>query len=146
MAGLPALLWLAPAWPTGLLAGSCGYRVWVDGAGLVWTQGVDLQGQLGNGDVNFRGVPQHPLGMAGGAAMVSGLDHVLALEQGGRLWGWGYSDVGQGMATFRIIHILYIMGLPQMAPYTVERQSKQLTIPYIATMAVRGRHSMALAR
>ncbi len=146
VAGLAVLLWLTPTWAAGLLAGGFGHRVWVDGAGLVWTQGDNFRGQLGNGGVNRRDTPQHPLGMDQAVAVASGLDHVLVLRKDGTLWGWGYGDVGQVGATFMTIQILDSLGLPMVAGYTAERQPAQLALPPMATVAAGGRHSLAVAR
>lgn len=150
-----ALFWLglAPAWSGSLLAAGYGHRVWVDGQGLAWTQGANLQGQLGNGGIDYRDTPQHPLGMAGIVQVASGLDHVLALKEDGTLWGWGYGDVGQVGATFRTIQILDSLGLPILAAYTGERQPIQVHVPPfaqqdmpLAEVAAGGRHSLAQAQ
>lgn len=146
LAGLLAVLWLAPVGASGLLAGGFAHRVWVDGAGLVWTQGDNLRGQLGNGGINRRDTPQHPLGMDQAIMVASGLDHVLVLRRDGTLWGWGYGDVGQVGATFRTPQILDSLGLPLLSSYTIEHQPVQLALPPIATIAAGSRHSLAVAQ
>lgn len=147
------LLALAPSWAGGPLAGGFGHRAWVDGQGLAWVQGANLRGQLGNGGVDYRDTPQHPLGMADIVQIASGLDHMLALQQDGTLWGWGYGDVGQVGGTFQTIQILDSLGLPFVAGYSSERQPIRVHVPPFAQqdiplveIAAGGRHSLALAR
>ncbi len=91
--------------PVKAIAAGGQFAMALDGAGLVFTWGINEVGQLGNGSLSpgFRPSPapvaQFPpagrqvVEIAAGKA--SGLEHALALLDDGTVWAWGYNDKGQ---------------------------------------------------
>jgi alpha-tubulin suppressor-like RCC1 family protein len=65
--------------------------------GDVYTWGSNAQGQLGvsKGLVGQRDTPGMVPGLPNIQAICSGQGHVLALDQGGVLWAWGWNQEGQ---------------------------------------------------
>ena len=85
---------------------SDGSSVAVDSNGQVWTWGTDAVGQLGDGgSAEFPAEPvvaEHPQLPAGIkiVAVAAGDYHTIALDDQGRVWGWGLNGSGElGVAT-----------------------------------------------
>lgn len=75
-----------------------GHALALDASGQVWSWGANAAGQLGQGDLAQRGRAQRvvlPQGAATVVAVAAGATHSLALDEKGRLWGWGSNHQGQ---------------------------------------------------
>ncbi|MBN9322327.1 MAG: chromosome condensation regulator [Delftia acidovorans] len=75
-----------------------GHALALDARGQVWSWGANAAGQLGQGDLVQRSRAQRvvlPQGAAAVVAVAAGATHSLALDEKGRLWGWGSNHQGQ---------------------------------------------------
>jgi alpha-tubulin suppressor-like RCC1 family protein len=77
------------------------YSLAVDERGRVWSWGRNVNGQLGNNDINglTQTTPQNiSKHFPGGARIVqisTGIYHSLALDDTGNVWSWGWNKYGQ---------------------------------------------------
>ena len=83
------------------IAAGSGYALALDETGQLWAWGRNTNGQLGLGNVAFGPTPEPvALDMSAFAGaellMISANgEHVLVLDERGRLWGWGSNQNGQ---------------------------------------------------
>ena len=76
------------------------YTLALDQQGRLWAWGLNESGQLGLGDTTNRNRPTLVSltglsGVSSFGALAVGWQHVLALDQQGRLWAWGLNESGQ---------------------------------------------------
>ncbi|MDQ3980108.1 MAG: hypothetical protein M3314_11225, partial [Actinomycetota bacterium] len=78
------------------VAAGTAHSLAVKADGSVWAWGWNGYGQLGDGTTVDRHVPVRVATLSGGTVSVAaGAVHSLALDQGGRVWAWGWNAVGQ---------------------------------------------------
>lgn len=77
--------------------GGTDFTVALTRTGQVFTWGGNRWGQLGDGTTGHRFAPQHVVlrGHPQIVAIAVGDDHVVALSNGGLVYGWGRNDLGQ---------------------------------------------------
>ncbi|NOK13758.1 MopE-related protein [Corallococcus exercitus] len=78
-----------------LAGGHNNFSVFLKSDGTVWTAGINLMGELGDGTTTDRRIPAQVQGLTGVVAITAGGHHVLALKQDGTVWAWGYNAWGQ---------------------------------------------------
>jgi len=89
------------------------YSVALAADGKVWTWGVNLFGQLGNGTTGRAGSPAAVPGITNAKSIAAGMSHVLVLKQDGTVWGWGNNSYGQLGGTAHAHYLpVAIKGLP----------------------------------
>jgi len=77
------------------VAAGAGFGVALKADGTVWTWGLNEQGQLGDGTVSNKQVPQQVPNLPAITQISTGIGHVLALASDGTVWAWGANDKGQ---------------------------------------------------
>ena len=78
------------------IAGGGNHSLALKNGGTVWTWGLDLYGQLGDGGTNFnQPTPVAVATVTGIAAIAGGGNHSLALKNDGTVWSWGKDAEGQ---------------------------------------------------
>jgi len=77
------------------VAAGAGFGVALKADGTVWTWGLNEQGQLGDGTVSNKQVPQQVPNLSAITQISAGIGHVLALASDGTVWAWGANDKGQ---------------------------------------------------
>ncbi|MCE5263077.1 MAG: Ig-like domain repeat protein [Deltaproteobacteria bacterium] len=94
------LLPLLPGGAAAISAGA-GHSLAIDPDGSVWAWGNNYFGELGNGTFTDSTVPvkvKDPTGqgfLTGIVSISAGYGHSLALDQNGKVYGWGSNDAGQ---------------------------------------------------
>ena len=88
------------------VASGAEYVVALDENGKLWAWGDNYQGQLGDGTTALHSAPvpvdMTPLNGAKFVSISPSYDHMLALDDAGRLWAWGsnaYGQIGVGSTT-----------------------------------------------
>ena len=74
------------------------YSAFISGSsGRAWAWGDNLGGQLGNNSAEFRcATPVSVVGTTKTFCQIAGgASHTLALDKNGRMWAWGFNNVGQ---------------------------------------------------
>jgi alpha-tubulin suppressor-like RCC1 family protein len=85
--------------------------------GSVWSWGMNLFGQLGDGTTFDRGAPVRVNGLSNIIAVAAGNFHSLALDRNGNVWAWGYNptgSLGDGTTTDRLAPVR-VVGLSNVA-------------------------------
>jgi alpha-tubulin suppressor-like RCC1 family protein len=77
------------------VAAGAGFGVALKADGTVWTWGLNDRGQLGDGTLSNKQVPQQVPQLPAIAQISAGIGHVLALASDGTVWAWGANDKGQ---------------------------------------------------
>ena len=77
------------------VAAGAAFGVALKADGTVWTWGLNEQGQLGDGTLSNRQVPQQVPNLPTIIQISAGIGHVLALAFDGTVWAWGANDEGQ---------------------------------------------------
>jgi alpha-tubulin suppressor-like RCC1 family protein len=73
-----------------------GHSLAIDKNGRVWSWGLNNVGQLGDDLITNKCYPTPPRGQIKTFCEISaGLQHSLAIDKNGRVWGWGQNSVGQ---------------------------------------------------
>ena len=63
--------------------------------GSVWSWGGNGSGELGDGTLTGRGVPQKVAGLTAVIAIAAGERHSLAANRSGEVWAWGSNEFGR---------------------------------------------------
>jgi alpha-tubulin suppressor-like RCC1 family protein len=77
------------------VAAGAAFGVALKADGTVWTWGLNEQGQLGDGTLSNKQVPQQVPNLTAITQIRAGIGHVLALASDGTVWAWGANDKGQ---------------------------------------------------
>lgn len=80
---------------TGKLAAGLSFSVALKSDGTLWSWGKNGEGELGDNSTTGRNAPVPVSTLAGQGRMVdvaTGADHVIALEENGRVMGWGRNE------------------------------------------------------
>ncbi len=76
------------------VAGGYYHSLAVDNSGNVWSWGDDARGQLGdNATLTAYSTPVAVTSISGVSAVSAGWYHSIALDNTGKVWGWGYDQV-----------------------------------------------------
>jgi len=71
------------------------HSVALDNNGTVWTWGSNFMGQLGDGTIKGRLIPNLISNLNGVKEISAGFLHTLALKEDGTVWAWGNNSHGQ---------------------------------------------------
>ena len=80
------------------------WAIYLFNNGEVWNNGFNTNGELGTGDTTTQSLPRRVVGLSdvkivkvssGYGPATSGQRHVLALDDQGYVWVWGYNNTGQ---------------------------------------------------
>lgn len=82
-----------------------GYSIALKEDGTVWTWGLNLFGQLGNGGTVDDSSPAQVQGLSEVVAVAAGEQHGLALKKDGTVWAWGAGFLGNGTATGSVVPV-----------------------------------------
>ncbi len=63
--------------------------------GTVWTWGINIHGESGDGTTTQRTTPVQVTGLNDVTAIAGGYYHTVALKSDGTVWAWGKNDYGQ---------------------------------------------------
>jgi alpha-tubulin suppressor-like RCC1 family protein len=77
--------------------------------GRVWSWGLNIVGQLGDGTTIDKAAPVATAGLSSVVEVAAGLQHGLALKSDGAVWAWGSNGVGSlgdGTTTTRLSPVL----------------------------------------
>ena len=78
------------------IAAGGGHSLALDNNGTVWAWGYNGYGQLGNGSSGAsHPVPVQVKNLNNIKAIAAGYNHLLALDNNGTVWAWGYNEYGQ---------------------------------------------------
>lgn len=78
------------------LAAGGNYSLALDATGQVWAWGQNTSGQAGTGVASTAVlVPTKVAGLPAIQSIAAGVNHALALDLNGRVWGWGLNTSGQ---------------------------------------------------
>ncbi|WAS89456.1 MULTISPECIES: RCC1 domain-containing protein [unclassified Corallococcus] len=85
--------------------------------GRLWAWGQNTSGQIGIGLISAaEPIPSEVLGLPAVRAMAAGVNHALALDEDGKVWGWGLNTSGQvGLGTISptVLNPTQVAGVPQ---------------------------------
>ncbi|MFH1018583.1 MAG: IPT/TIG domain-containing protein [Pseudomonadota bacterium] len=76
--------------------------------GTVWAWGTNDSGQLGDGSVGTRGLPQPVLNLSGISDVAAGSSFAIALKTDGTVWAWGLgtsNQMGDTTATSKVMPV-----------------------------------------
>jgi alpha-tubulin suppressor-like RCC1 family protein len=78
------------------VAAGANFSLALDEQGRLWAWGQNTAGQVGIGSTSAAvATPALVAGLPSLRAVAAGLNHVLALDTGGRVWAWGQNSFGQ---------------------------------------------------
>ena len=76
------------------ISAGCYHSIGLKPDGTLWGWGMDLNGQLGNGNENDQYVPIQMGGASNWAKFLGGYSNTFAIKNDGTLWGTGYNTYG----------------------------------------------------
>ncbi|AEI63997.1 regulator of chromosome condensation [Corallococcus macrosporus] len=98
------------------IAANGSYSLALGEDGSLWAWGQNSSGQVGTGSTSVSvHTPAQVQGLPGIRAIAAGLNHVLALDTEGRVWGWGANTSGQtgrGSTSTTVLSPTQVAGLP----------------------------------
>jgi len=90
------------------------HTIALKGDGTVWTWGLNIYGQLGNGTFITNNIPSQVPVFTGVTAIAGGGFHTIALKGDGTVWTWGWNIYGQlGNGTTSITNNIPMISLFQ---------------------------------
>ncbi|NMO13892.1 MopE-related protein [Pyxidicoccus fallax] len=98
------------------IAANGNYSLALDASGRLWAWGQNTSGQMGTSTTSTS-VPMPGMvpGLPSLRSMVAGVNHVLALDEEGRVWGWGLNtsgQVGTGSTSAAVLAPVRVESLP----------------------------------
>lgn len=79
---------------TAIMGGEA-HNVALKSDGTVWAWGINVFGQLGNGNTTEAHNPVQTIGLSNIVSLGGRGYHTLAVDSGGAIWGWGWNSAGE---------------------------------------------------